>query len=332
MIKHSQLLSDLKRGKLLPLYLLYGEEEFLIQQCVGQIIQQAIEPAARDFNFTTSYCKETAAGELVNLCQTLPFMAERRLVIAKDIDAYKAADLDALVAYLKDPSPSTCLVMLSAQRKYDKKTVVSAVEAAGAVAAFYPLLDREVPGWIETWAAERKLAVSRDASQYIHQIIGSDLQKISNELEKVRIYIKDKKSIAYDDVKSVVGDFREFSTFDLAEAIGRKNREQAFLVLSRLIQEGEQPVGILGAIAWNFRRLLKAKAMEAAGAGYDEIKKKIGVIFHQSAAFHDQMRSYTLNELRDAFGILTRTDKTLKSSSLSGRLVLERMILKLCGH
>jgi DNA polymerase-3 subunit delta len=332
MIKYHDLIKNLKAGKILPLYLLYGEEEFLNQEAVDLIIEKAVDPGARDFNFNTVYCRETPAVDLVNLCQTLPFMSVRRLVVAKEIDAFKAADLEELVRYLQDPSPSTCLVMISNQRKYDKKAVVSAVEAAaGAVSVFYPLLDRDVLGWIDEWVRTRGLSVRQDAAQYLWQITGNDLQKINNELQKVVISIKERKAITFDDVKAVVGDFREYTSFDLADAIGRKNREQAFLILSRLIQEGEQPVGLLGSIAWNFRRLLRAKAMEAAGTGYEEIKRKLGVIFHQSAAFQAQMKRFTMEDLHGVFGVMLSADRALKSSGLSGRLVLERMILRVCG-
>ncbi len=331
MTKYQDLIASLKRGTILPLYLFSGEEEFLVQEAVDLIIKKAVDPGSRDFNFNTVYCRETSASDLVNLCQTLPFMSEKRLVIAKEIDALKAADLEELVPYLKDPSPSTCLVMIANQRKYDKKSVVSAVEARGAATVFYPLLDRDLVAWIEGWAGARGLRIRRDAAQYVWQTIGNDLQKISNELEKVAISIQDRKEIVFDDAKAVVGDFREYTSFDLADAIGRKNREKAFLILTRLVQEGEQPVGLLGSIAWNFRRLLRAKAMEASGVGYDEIKRKLNVIFHQSAAFQEQMRKFSAQELRGAFGIFLSTDKALKSSGLSGRLVLERMILGLCG-
>jgi DNA polymerase-3 subunit delta len=207
------------------------------------------------------------------------------------------------------------------------------VEAHGAVTRFYPLLDREVVSWIEGWARARGLALQRDAAPYLLQTIGNDLQKIGNELEKVEIYIKEKKSIAFEDVKAVVGDFREYTPFDLAAALGTKNREKAFLILSRLLQEGEQPVGLLGSIAWNFRRLLQAKAMEAAGTGPDEIMKKLRppVIFHQVAQFKTQMKSYRVEELRETFAVMLQADKALKSSGLSGKLVLERMIFRLCG-
>ncbi len=331
MLKYRDLISDLKRGNILPLYLFSGEEEFLIQEAVDLIIEKTVAPGARDFNFNTAYCRETSAADLVNLCQTFPFLSERRLVIAKDIDAFKAADLDELTAYLRSPSPTTSLVLISAQRRYEKKPVVSAVEASGAVTVFYALQDREVLAWIDEWARARGLSIRQDAAQYLWQRIGNELQKISNELQKVAISIKERKAITFDDVKAVAGDFREYTSFDLADAIGRRNREQAFLILSRLVQEGEQPVGLLGSIAWNFRRLLRAKAMEAAGMGYEEIKKKIGVIWHQSAKFQEQMRRFTMAELRGAFSIMLAADRTLKSSSLSGRLVLERMILRLCG-
>jgi DNA polymerase-3 subunit delta len=331
MTKYADLIRSLTQGKLLPLYLFYGEEEFLIQEALDLIIKKAVDPGARDFNFNLLYCRDTSASDLVNLAQTLPFMSEKRLVIAKDIDAFKAADLAELAQYLNDPSPSTCLVMVSGQARYDKKSVTSAVEAHGAVTRFFPLLDRDVDAWIEGWARTRDLSLQRDAVQHLRQTIGNDLQRIGNELQKLEIYIKGKKTITFDDVKTVVGEFREYTSFDLAAALGRKNKEKALLILARLMQEGEQPVGLLGSIAWNFRRLLRAKSMESAGVGFEEIKRKLNVIFHQSALFREQMRCFSMDELRKAFGVMLRADRALKSSGLPGRLVLERAILELCG-
>jgi DNA polymerase III subunit delta len=331
MIKYQQLISDLKQGRILPLYLFFGEEEFLIQEALDLIVEKVVDPGTRDFNFNIVYCRDTGASGIVNLAQTLPLMSERRLVIAKEIDVFKAADLDELVPYLKSPSPSTCLVMVSNQGKFDKKSVLSAVEAHGAVTRFYPLLDREMVPWIEGWAKTRGLSLQRDAAHYLWQAIGNDLQKIGNELQKVEIFIKDRKTIAFDDVKAVVGDFREYTSFDLAAAVAQKNREKAFLVLHRLLQEGEQPLGLLGSVAWNFRRLLQAKVMEQAGTGHDEIMKKLRVIFHQSGQFKEQMKAFSLEELRRTFPVMLSADRALKSSGLSSRLIMDRMILELCG-
>lgn len=333
MLKYPELIASLKQGKILPLYLFYGDEEFLVQEAIDLIINKVVDAGAKDFNFNTLYCRDASASEIVNLCQTLPFMSEKRLVIAKELDAFKAADLEELTPYLNDPSPSTCLVMISNQGKFEKKSVTTAVEAHGAVTRFFPLLDREVVAWIESWARARGLSLQREAAQYLWQTVGNDLQKIDNELQKVEISIKDRKNITFEDMKTVVGNFREYTSFDLAAALGSKNREKAFLILTRLIQEGEQAVGLLGSVAWNFRRLLQAKAMEASGMGPDDAMKKLRppVIFHQAAQFKAQMKSYGLDELRDAFGIMLAADKALKSSGLSGKAVLERMILKLCG-
>jgi DNA polymerase-3 subunit delta len=331
MLKYQDLIASLKQRKILPLYLLYGEEEFLIQEALDLIIGTIVDPGVRDFNFNVVYCRNTPASEIVNLAETLPFMSERRLVIAREFDALKAAEIEALVPYLNNPSPHTCFVMVSGPGRYDKKSVITAVEAHGAIVRFYPLLDRELVGWIDAWARARGLSIQRDAAEYLWQTVGNDLQKIGNELRKVEIYLKDKKSIAYDDVKAVVGDFREYSSFDLAAALGQRKAEKSLLILSRLLQEGEAPVGLLGSIAWNFRRLLQAKAMEAAGVGPDEIMKKLRVIFHQTGLFKDQMKRYTMDELRKAFSAMLQADRALKSSGLPGRLVLERMILELCG-
>ena len=331
MIKYQQLIGDLKQGRILPLYLFFGEEEFLIQEALDLIVKKVVDPGTRDFNFNIVYCRDTGASGIVNLAQTLPLMSERRLVIAKEIDVFKAADLEELSLYLKEPSPSTCLVMVSNQGKFEKKAVLSAVEAHGAVTRFYPLLDREMVPWIGDWAKTRGLSIQRDAAHYLWQTLGNDLQKLGNELQKVEIFIKDRKNIAFDDVKAVVGDFREYTSFDLAAAVAQKNREKAFLVLHRLLQEGEQPLGLLGSVAWNFRRLLQAKVMEQAGAGHDEIMKKLRVIFHQSGQFKEQMKAFSLEELRTVFPVMLSADRALKSSGLSSRLIMDRMILELCG-
>jgi len=331
MAKPEELVRSLKQGKVLPLYLFFGDEEFLVHEAVDLIISTVVDPGSRDFNFNTIYCKGTSGNELVNLCQTLPFMAARRLVIAKEIEALKAADVDELAAYLQNPSPSTCLVMIANQPRFEKKAITAPVEANGAVVRFFALLDREMPGWIEGWVRRRGLSIQRDAVQYVWQTLGNDLQAINNELEKTVIYVKERKAISFDDVKHVVGSFRDYTPFDLADALGKKDREAALLILSRLIQEGESPVGLLGSIAWNFRRLVSAKAMEAAGVGIEEIKKKHRIIFHQAASFQAQLRSYTLGELEAAIEVLLNADRALKSSGMTGRLVLERMILRLCG-
>ena len=326
-----ELTRSLKQKTILPLYLFFGDEAYLIQEAVDQIIGTVVDPGSSDFNFNTVYCKGASASDIVNICQTLPFLAERRLVIAREIEALKAADVDELAGYLQSPSPSTCLVMTSNQSKFEKKAITAPVEMHGAAVRFFALLDRDMPGWIENWVRRKGLTIQRDAVQYVWQTLGNDLQAINNELEKVAIYVRERKAISYDDVKRVVGSFRDFTPFDLADAVGKKDREAALLILSRLIQEGESPVGLLGSIAWSFRRLLNAKSMEAAGAGIEEIKKKHRIIFHQAGAFQAQLRSYTLGELEAAIEVLLMTDKALKSSGLSGRLVLERMILRLCG-
>jgi len=333
MTKYEDLIKSLKQGKILPLYLFFGEEEFLIQEAVDLIISKAVDPGARDFNFNTVYCKGSSGNEIVNLAQTYPFMSERRLVIAKEIEALKAADLEELISYLLSPSSSTCLIMIANQPRYDKKSVTAPVEAGGAVVRFYSIRDQDILPWIDNWARQRGLSIQRDAAQYVWQTLGNDLQAITNELQKATIYIKDRKNIIYDDVKAVVGDFREYTPFDLAAALGAKNREKAFLILSRLVQEGEAPVGLLGSIAWNFRRLMQVKAAEFSGMGLEEGIKRLRppVIFHQAAAFKAQVRSYSLAELEMAFEVLLNADKAMKSSGIGGRLVLERMIMRLCG-
>jgi DNA polymerase-3 subunit delta len=223
MTKYEDLMRGLRQGKIQPVYLFFGDEEFLIQEAVSLILAKTVDPASQDFNFNTVYCKGTTGSEIVNLAQTLPFMSERRTVIAKEIEALKAGDLEELIAYLKDPSPSTCLILLANQPRFEKKTVINAVESHGAVTRFFALLDREIVPWINGWAKAKGLTIQNDAAQYVWQTLGNDLQAIGNELEKTSVFLKDRKTIGLEDVKSVVGDFREYTSFDLAEAVKKSD-------------------------------------------------------------------------------------------------------------
>lgn len=330
MMKYSNLISSLKRGEILPVYLFYGEEEFLLRDALGHIIKKVVDPRTRDFNFNTIYCREASVSDILAIALTVPIMSERRLLVLRDIDALKVADVEGLLPYLKSPSPSTCLVMISDQKKYNNETVTTAVkDGGGAVVAFYALQEREVRDWIAEWARSRGLTIAAEAVQFVAQIVGNDLQKINNELEKVEIYINNRKEITLNDVKLVVGDFREFTPYDLADAIGRKDRQKAFLVLSQLLQEGVKPVGLLGMIAWNFRRLLRAKSMESSGMSYDEIKKRLNILWLHTASFMEQMNKFSEDELRDAIRALLSADQALKSGGQDQRLVLDRLILTL---
>ena len=177
---------------------MYGQEEFLVQEAVDLIIAKAVEPGGGDFNFNTVYCRDTSAAEIVNLCQTLPFMSAKRLVIAKDIDALKAGDLEELLPYLNDPSPSTCLVLISNQERYEKKAGdrPPSRPMAPSPGSFRCSTGRWRPGS----RGRRRHAACRwsgTRAQYLWQTIGNDLQKLLNELEKVEIYIKGKKTITY---------------------------------------------------------------------------------------------------------------------------------------
>lgn len=329
-MKHEELLAAVRKGRLLPVYLLHGEDGFRIREALELFGGTVVDDANRDFNATTIYCRDTPVSELVGISQTLPFLSAKRLVVAKDVDLLNAAASKELQAYLHDPSPVTCLVMVVNKILKETDALFKAANEHGALIAYYAPLDRDAPAWIEAWARRHSLSIQRDAVVYLQQIAGNDLQSLENELQKIQLAITDKKTVTLQDVMFIAGDYREFTAFDLAAEVGRKNIGQALAILSRLLQEGESAVGLLTVIEREFRRFVRAKDMAASGVAQGDIEKKFRVVFHKLDIFREGMRKQTMDGLRAAFPALQEADRALKSSGIQDRLVLERLLITLC--
>ncbi len=210
-----------------PVYLLQGEEPYFVDQLTDLIIEQALDESERDFNQTIVYGLETDAGTVINACKRYPMMAERQLVIVKEAQSMK--DLYELVHYVKNPLASTILVINYKYGKADgRKPFTKAVADAGIVYESKKYYENQIPSFIQTYLRERETGIDPKASQLLTDYLGTDISKVTNELDKLIILLTgEKKHITPDLIEQNIGISKDFNNFELQKAIANKDAFKA---------------------------------------------------------------------------------------------------------
>jgi DNA polymerase-3 subunit delta len=328
-MNYQQLKQSIAKGKIAPVYLLYGNENHLIEDALQHIDRQVFSQGLRDFNYQLFYGEETQAADIINAALTAPMLAPRRLIVVKNIQQMKPGQLNKLSAYTAHPSPTTVLVLIG-DKLENRRAWVSSLESICTVVRFYPLYERGAVSWIQSRVKEAGYRISPEATQTLLEFSGNELATLANQLEKLFAYTASEKRISPEDVELVAGRVRQHNIFELVEAIGNKRLEQALRILAKILAQGESPLAVLALISRQLRRIWRAKHMLAQGDSWDSIGRKLGLRQFFLKGFGTQVKCFSLPELESAFRHLLITDVRLKSGIQSPRLALEFLLINLC--
>jgi DNA polymerase III subunit delta len=252
-------------------------------------------------------------------------MAKRRLVVGKGIDELKAEQLELLPAYVEDPNPSTCLVLL-AEKVDVRLRAFSALRKAGFLHVFAPLRDQALAGWLRTEARARNITLDGEAAQALAQLAGPELGRLSQALEQLALYAGPGRPITLDDVEDLVAETRQRSIFELTKAIGAGEVTRALALLANMFRNREAPLRIEFMLAPQLRQPCRPKELSAAGAARPEIAAAVGI----NPYFLDDVlvpaRRMSVAALAAAFERLYQADKAIKSSRVDPELVVSRLV------
>jgi DNA polymerase-3 subunit delta len=302
-----ELLADVKAGRLDPIYVLHSEHPILIERVVSAIRDVAVPPAARGFNYDVVEGKPSA-NRIVSLAQTLPMMAQRRMVFVRDLTLMPADDAEALLAYVAKPNPSTVIVGLVT--KIDKRLKLYAQLSKKGL---LHVLDapRQLGPWVRAEAQAKSVRIDPAAINRLIDTVGSDLSRLSLALEQLALYAGD-RPVSSDDVDDLVADTRERSVFELTDAIGAADRGRALAAVSSLCDQRESAVGVVVMLARHIRQLSMLHHMRATNVPRPQWGSAIGVPPFVVDKLAAQARSYTPAALAMATQRLATVDRALK--------------------
>lgn len=235
---YKDLTAGIKKKNFLPVYLLHGEEDFLLDMALTDLLDALLPADLRSLNLDVVGCGEVDGREIAARASSLPMMGDRRVVVAKNVERLTQRDLELVSRYVDTPSETTTLVL--AGKKADlRRKPFSTLHARGAAFEFSPLQDAKIPSWISERMSSHGAAIDEDAAQLLSGYVGSSLREIESELEKLLIYVGDRKTVTVGDVADVVGFSREFTIFQLQESIGRGDVRNALKILDHMLDDGQ---------------------------------------------------------------------------------------------
>ena len=218
-----QILSDIKNRVYKPVYFLMGEEPYFIDKITDLIVSSVLEESQKPFNLNILYGKDTDVSTIDSTARRFPMGADFNLVIVKE--AQNITDIDKLNFYAQNPSQSTLLVIAYKYKKLDKrKKLYKTIQKNGVLFEAKKIYDNQVPRWIQNYLNNRNCSIEPSAGIMLTEYLGSDLAKISHELDKLLITLpKGESRITADHVETNIGISKEFNNFELMKALAKKN-------------------------------------------------------------------------------------------------------------
>lgn len=310
-----------------PVYFIFGAEEFLIQQYTDDLLRAALADQDRDFNLDIFYANECDAATVVNAASSFPMMAERRVVLVRDLHQMPEAGLKLLLSYAAKPSPTTCLVLSSAKMDAASGFVKKLPETVYALEC-RPLYENQIPQWLTLYVKKRGYSITPEAVSLLQAEIGASLLRLASEIEKIELLLEGRKVIEAADVEKVVGSSRQFTVFELRDALGERNAPKAVRTLNRLLEVGEKPVGIVASLFTHFASLAKAKELDRQSP-----KEMLAAALKVNPYFVDkifyQANRYSTEQLDQVFSLLLEADQQLKSSAQKPELILQLLVMEI---
>ena len=313
-----------------PVVFLYGNEAFLRERALSRIRETYIDPATADFNFDLVEAHDVTAAGLVDMANAMPTFAEWRLVVVRDAHKLSAQITEDLIPYLKDPSPTTLLVLVG--EKIDRrKKFFQEFKKHGALVEFKELYENQIPAFVRDQAELAGIHLTEAAMALFCRRVGTSLHEISAEITKLATYLGEGTLADVAEIEAIVSSTRSENVFKLTDAIGEKRIKDALKLSRKLMEDGEAPLMIVAMLSRFYRQLWSACELSKQGAGRGDMARKIGINPYFLDGLLAQARMSSARHCRFAFERLLETDLALKSSGSHPSALLDRLVLDLCS-
>ena len=248
-----QITKDIKAGNLKPIYFLMGEEPYYIDKLTEFIEQNVLDEHERDFNQSILYGRDVTMEDVIGTAKRFPMMADRQVVVVREAQELSRT-IDKLEAYAENPQPTTVLVFAYKYKTLDKrKKITKLLDKVGVVFESKKLYDNQVGDWIKRVLSGQGYSIDNKAVAMLVEFLGTDLSKINNELDKLKIILPKGHTFTPNDIEENIGFSKDFNNFELRKAIGEKNQVKAYQIIDYFAQNPkDNPLVVTTGLVFGF--------------------------------------------------------------------------------
>ena len=318
----------LKKGQIEPVYFLFGPETYLRDEAARLIADEAMRGTLlREFNDSTFNLTSNDARDAIAAAEQLPMMSQRRVVRIKNLGKLKEADEEVLLNYVNRPVETSVVIFIT--EDIDKRKKLAKLLMAGAAFEFQPLKPNELQAWIRSYLRDLTAEIEPQALQRILETVSSDLHTVANELNKLFVAALPSGRITTELVDSLVGRSREHMNWELSDHILSRNRRGALKTLQDLLDDGVEPLLLIGLIAGTYRRMALAKALLSQGASPATIFSEVRMPPFKQRDYLAMLNRVDSERLARTIRRVAETDLAIKTSKATPRMQVEMLVCEL---
>lgn len=316
----TQLAAELRGGKFRSFYLIKGNEAYLMRSVRDQIIH-ALFPEGRP-EIDIFHAEESGLAGVLDALRTPSMFLPHRLVLVEGAGELKKVDFDAIAVVAEKGISGGALILigegilLASHKNFPK---------SGAIVECKKLYNNQIPGWLSMEAKRFGVTLSREAGQSLVDAVGENLGELAQALEKLSLYVGDKKLIDQKDVEELIGVTGQKNIFALCNAIGEKKGGRALGLIEGMLGQGEPPLMVLTMVVRHFRLLAKAQDLLKRKASPSELASGLGVSPYFAKDYAAQARHFSSSGWKRRFHDLSRTDGALKGSRHKKSEILKKL-------
>lgn len=316
---------DIKSGVFRQTYLLYGEEAYLKKQYKDKLTK-AILPEGDTVNYAYYEGKGIQPGELIDLAETMPFFAERRLIVVENSGFFKNASPE-LAEYIRTMPETACFLFV--ENEVDKRgKLYKAVKEKGRIVEMGRQDEKTLLYWIAGNVKKEERQIKESTARYLISLVGTDMENLEKEMEKLFSYTLGKSEITIQDIDDICTSQVTNQIFAMVEAVAAKQQKKALDYYYDLLALKEPPMRILYLLSRQFKLLMEVR--DLAGKGFDksQIAKTVGLHPFVVGKYMQQCRDFSETELRSILEDAADTEEMVKTGRLNDMMSVELFIVK----
>ena len=327
----NQIVSDIKSGQTKPVYFLMGEESYYIDKISDFIEENVLTEEERGFNQMVLYGRDVTVEDIVGNAKRFPMMAEKTVVIVKEAQDLSRT-IEKLVPYVENPQPSTVLVINYKYKTLDKRKKLHKIAAKnGVVFESKKLYENQVADWIRRVLNGKNYQMEPKAAQMLVEFLGTNLSKISNELDKMVLILPEGTIINPVHIEENIGISKDFNNFELRKSVGNKNVVKANQIITYFSNNPKSNPTVMTISLLNsyFTQLLMYHGLKDKSKS--NVAKNLGVSPYFVNDYVEAARHYPMRKVSQIIGFLREADVKSKGvgASISQRDLLKELLFKI---
>ena len=326
-----QIVTEIRNGNIKPVYFLMGDEPYYIDKIANFIENNILSEEERSFDQMILYGKDVSIGDIISNAKRCPMMAERQLIVVKEAQ-HLSRSIESLTTYIDQPQNSTVLVICYKYAKLDKrKKLYKSIKKNGILLESKKLYENQVLEWIRKILKAKGYSIVPKAAVLLIEFLGTDMSKISNELEKLKLVVSKGAEITPDDVEENIGISKDYNNFEFKKAIGEQNIVKATRIINYFAQNPKDNPFVVTVTLLNtfFTQLLKYHGLKEHSS--KSVASALGINPYFVSEFNTAAKNYPIRKVSKIISnlrILDLKGKGVNALNLSQADLLKELLVQ----